>query len=142
MTDLEVLLGLDKLPQPGLIPVEKLFVRWDRAPGSDAVTRVRVMNRDDQPEGSVFDQSDSGGCCEMDWMTDSLGTPLGVFVQLLVTGFASREEMHAALHQFRNIHGQEVWATFLLELSGDPDIERILVEEAAEAATGRPAPKH
>ena len=141
MTDLEALLGAGEPPRPGAIPVDKLVVRWQRKPGTDKVTRVRVMHLDAVPAG-LADGPDSGGCREPEWLADALGTPLGLFVDLLAHGFASREDLLAALHQFRNVHGQEVWANFLLWVSHDPDIERILGEEDAEQRTGRVARRH
>ena len=141
MTDLEALLGAGEPPRPGTIPVDKLVVCWKRKPGTDKVTRVRVMHLDALPTG-LGDGPDIGGCREQGWLTDALGTPLGLFVDLLAHGFASREDLHAALHQFRNVHGQEVWATFLLWASHDPDIERILDEEGAEQRSGRAPRRH
>lgn len=128
-TDLDALLGTGQPPKPDTIPVDKLVVCWKRKPGTDKVTRVRVMHLDAVPAGSV-DGPDNGGCRERGWLTDALGTPLGLFVDLMAHGFASREELIAALHQFRNVHGQETWANFLLWVAGDTEIERILGDEA------------
>jgi hypothetical protein len=122
MTDLEALLGADEPAKVATIPVEKLIVRWDRLPGTDTVTNVRVMHSDHRPPGSNVDCPDSGGCCQLGWLTDALGTPLGLFVGLLADGFASREDMQAALHQFRNVEGQKGWTSDLLARLCSPEI--------------------
>jgi hypothetical protein len=142
MSDREAPLQSRQSANALVIPVDNLLVRWGRRLGTDAVTNVRVMHSHDDPLGPEINGSDSGGCRELGWLMDPLGTPLGIFATLLVEGFASREDMQAALHQFRNVEGQEIWATFLLLLSHDSNISRILDQEEIEGKSGYPTHKH
>ena len=140
MTDLEALRGDDCPATDAEIPVDKMFVRFQRT-ASDAVTKVRVMHHsaDTQEHEGYYN---TGGCTDPAWLENPLGTPLGVFASLLVTGFASTADMQAALHQFRNVQGQEYWATFMLLQAHDPNIGRILEQEDTKVKWGDPACKH
>ena len=127
MTALEALLGTGEPAQAGTIPIEKMAVRFRNLP-NDTVTDVQVVHADDPTRGTDVRRVGTG-CTDDDWLTCALSTPLGVFVSLLVHGFESRKEMQSVLHQFRNVQGQEDWATVLLQISDDPNIERVLADE-------------
>ena len=123
------------------IPIDDVIVLWDVDPESGiTVTKLRVMHVADQTDRTDSEYLCSAGCCDSRWLTDPLYTPLGIFVRLLADGFASREDMCAALHQFRSIEGQKEWATEMLLRLDDPNIVRILdMEEFADATSVPPA---
>jgi hypothetical protein len=141
MTALEALLGVGEPAHPRAIPIEKMAVRFRYLP-DDTVTDVQVVHAEDPTRGTDVRRV-STGCTDNDWLSCALSTPLGVFVLLLVHGFASRKEMQSVLHQFRNVEGQEDWATVLLQVSEDPNIERVLAEEwLAAQPHGQPPCRH
>ena len=129
MTDLEALFGLKLPAKAPVIPIDRMMVLWDEAPGTHIVTKLRVMNTLDRADRTDHEYPNSAGCCASRWPTDWQHTPLGLFVQLLADGFPNRVDLQAALYQFRNVPGQKAWTDVLLERSGDPDIDRILDEE-------------
>ena len=141
MTALEALLGTGEPAQAGAIPIEKMAVRFRYLP-DDTVAEVQIVHAEDPTRGTDVRRV-STGCTDADWLSCAISTPLGVFVSLLVHGFASRKEMQSVLHQFRNVQGQEDWATVLLQISDDPNIERVLTEEwLAAPRHDRPPCRH
>ena len=129
MTDLEALFGLKLPAKAPVIPIDRMIVLWDEAPGTHIVTKLRVMNTLDQTDRTDHEYPNSAGCCASRWPTEWQHTPLGLFVQLLADGFPSRVDMQAALYQFRNVEGLKGWTSVLLVRTEDPNIARILDQE-------------
>jgi hypothetical protein len=131
MIDLETLFGLRHLERPPAlpIPIDRMIVRWACADPSHTVTRLRVVDVADQTACTGQEYPFSEGAGRIDWLTEPLSTPLGIFVQLLVDGFPNPADVRAALYQFRQVEGQQDWTSALLFQLEDPDIEGILDRE-------------
>jgi hypothetical protein len=139
MRDLVALLGLNRPERAPVVPIANMIALWQSAEDTHTVTKVRVMDTHDQTDATAREYFHWDGCGDMRWLAQPLCTPIGVFMQLLVHGFANREVLLAALYQFRNVEGQRDWTTQMLFQLDDPNIERIVdEEELAEEGSIRP----
>ena len=108
------------------IPLESAMIVWNEvgetAGGARFDTRVRelkVLDYDDKRAEQISSRVDnSTGACDAAWLKGRWRwTPMGVFLELVTCdGFESRDALIRALHEFRQIEGQDWPADLLREM--------------------------